>query len=741
MSSAKTIRHLVYAIKIGLFILPLLSLIVLDFLFFPFITGKNFFFRIIVEILFFLWVVVMVFDKKYRPKISPLFIAISATLGILVLATIFGENPYKSFWSNFERMEGLLTHIHLFLYFLILTSVFKTKKDWKLFFAVMLFVSLIVSGYGFLQYLGKLAIHQSNVRLDATLGNATYLAIFLIFHLFLIVLFVFWFRNFWLRIGLGLLFVFETFVMFLTATRGAILGFLAGLFLFALLMVVFSKKKSLRYGFLGIIVFLSLLVGSFFLFKDSGFIRKNHVFSRFATISLADATTESRFIIWGMSFEGFKEHPFLGWGSGNYNLVFNKYYKSKLWRQEPWFDRAHNIIFDWLISAGILGLLAYISIFITALYIMWRGYRKRCVALFESVAVTSVFAAYSFHNLFVFDNITSYFMFFSVLGFVQFVWPFAKGVEKSGSELELAASKGAQKEIGGFGYLSITLAFVLLVFSLYFVNLKPLMAANRLLDSLYLMKAGQPPDKVLESFDSIFALDTFGSGEAREQLSAYANQLVSSNSVSPDKKLEVLNKAIEEMEKQKKLTQNKDIRYLIMLSSLYNNKGDHDKALETVNRAIELSPNKQDIYFLKADIFLSKGDLGGAIKIMEKNYSLDPSYPAVSKSLAALYISSGKVEKGEGLLKKHFGKILMADKQLLNAYAKAEDYEKVRDIWLLFLKKEPNNIQYHFGLSATYLKLGKREKAIAELEKVAELDPKFKNQSQQIIEKIKKGEL
>ncbi|MBU2633559.1 hypothetical protein KJ751_03615, partial [Patescibacteria group bacterium] len=234
--SERSIRYIINTIKGGLFVLPLLSLIVVDFLFFPFITGKNFFFRIMVEILFFLWVFVAVFDKKYRPKKSPLLIAISATFFILVLATFFGENIYRSFWSNYERMEGLVGQLHIFAYFLILTSIFRLKKDWKRFFGVMIGVSFVATIYGFFQFFGKAAIHQSSTRLDATFGNATYLAIFIIFHLFLISLFLVWFRQKWIRISLGVLFALEALVMFLTATRGAILGFLGGLFLMGLLM-------------------------------------------------------------------------------------------------------------------------------------------------------------------------------------------------------------------------------------------------------------------------------------------------------------------------------------------------------------------------------------------------------------------------------------------------------------------------------------------------------------------------
>ena len=141
--SQKTIDIIVKIVKIGLFILPALSLIVagnffanmflpgVGDLFFPFITGKNFFFRIVVEILFALWAIAAIFDKKYRPRTSPIFWAVLAIVGVLTLSTIFGENPYRSFWSNYERMEGLVTHLHLLAYFIILICMFKNETDWR----------------------------------------------------------------------------------------------------------------------------------------------------------------------------------------------------------------------------------------------------------------------------------------------------------------------------------------------------------------------------------------------------------------------------------------------------------------------------------------------------------------------------------------------------------------------------------------------------------------------------------
>ena len=55
----------------GLFIIPFLTLHVADSYFFPYITGKNFDFRIIVDLVFVAWVVLALADAKYRPRFSP----------------------------------------------------------------------------------------------------------------------------------------------------------------------------------------------------------------------------------------------------------------------------------------------------------------------------------------------------------------------------------------------------------------------------------------------------------------------------------------------------------------------------------------------------------------------------------------------------------------------------------------------------------------------------------------------
>src|SRR4030042_5751432 len=90
--------------------------------FFPFVVSKTIFFRIIVDIIFIAYILLAVSNQKYRPRITPLTIAITLFLGVLVLTSIIGVNFERSFWSVFERMTGLLTFFHLFVFYIVLTS-------------------------------------------------------------------------------------------------------------------------------------------------------------------------------------------------------------------------------------------------------------------------------------------------------------------------------------------------------------------------------------------------------------------------------------------------------------------------------------------------------------------------------------------------------------------------------------------------------------------------------------------
>ena len=191
----KYLKNIIFA---GLFLVPFVPLLVSGSLFFPFITTKAFTWRIIVEIIFAAWLLLALLDVNYRPKKSFILYSIALLLVVIGLSNIFGVAPLKSLWSNFERMEGYLALVHLGMFFLVISTVFR-EADWKAWWNTSLVATFIMVLYCAFQLLGIKTINQGGVRVDGTLGNAIYLAVYMLFHMFIAGLFL-W-RN-WQNIAL-----------------------------------------------------------------------------------------------------------------------------------------------------------------------------------------------------------------------------------------------------------------------------------------------------------------------------------------------------------------------------------------------------------------------------------------------------------------------------------------------------------------------------------------------------------
>jgi tetratricopeptide (TPR) repeat protein/O-antigen ligase len=758
-------------------------------MFFPFITGKNFTFRILVEIIFAAWLLLVYYDASYRPKKNWVAIAVASFVGIVALADIFGINPFRSFWSNYERMEGLISLLHVAAYFFIVTTIVLTERLWEKFFHVLFGVNFFLTLYSLLQISGELAINQGSTRADATLGNATYFAVFLLINIFLL---AFWFvRNkgkgstdiyysafiglsllavFCLsravdatltlgtlgksflglsllglptvaylyymmrdnvnirRILYGVIFVLDLVAIYHTATRGAILGLIAGVALSAVLIAWFNREnRFVKNTAIGTIAGIMLFVGLFIALKNTSFVRESPVLTRFSSISLTEQTTKSRFMIWNMSWQGVKENPLLGWGQDNFISVFAKYYNPKMWSQEPWFDRSHNVFFDWLIAAGFLGLLAYLSMFGAAIYSLWKF--ASSFTLPEKSILTGLFGAYFFHNLFVFDNLVSYILFFSVLGFV--------GVMTGGSESDKENVKELPKkesEESLMGYVFIPALFIGFVFVMYFANVKPILASKALIQAISPhTEADGGLNKNFEYFEKTFAYNTFGSGEAREQLIQAALKVNQAN-VPGEVKQKIANLARTEMLKQ--IDQSPlDVRYPLFLGGLLNNYSQFGDAIIYLEKARTISPHKQQILFELGTAYINRKDFDKAIDVLKEAYESDPTYNDARIIYAASLIYGGKAKEAEALL----GEGVVIDNRLISAYAATGNYQRLRALLEEQLSRNPNDSQTLLTLAATYIQIGERTRAIQLIQKVIDLNPSFKEQGDYYINEIKAG--
>lgn len=730
---SQTEKTLSWILKGGLLLTPFLVFIVTRPLYFPFITGKNFIFRILIELLAVVWVYAALRFPSFRPRSSAIVWAVAAFIAVMGIATAFALSPYKSFWSDFERMEGYVGLLHLALYFLLLASAFTTNRDWRVFFHTSLGASVIVSLYAVLQLAGKLDIHQGGTRVDATLGNATYLAAYLLFHLFFLIWFFLRSDNSFLRSCYAAAFLLEAFILYHTATRGAILGFLGGLAILAVFLA-FSSRGIIRRAAIGALVVVVLVPALFFLARNTDVVRKSEVLERFASISLTETTTQSRFIIWKMALRGWQERPVLGWGQESFTYVFSKYYEPSLWRQEPWFDRAHNVFLDWLIAGGISGLASYLAMYAAAFWLLVRSFRKNMDSAKFGIVV-SLLAAHFFQNLFVFDNLMSYLLFFAVLAFAHHA---ASEPPTAGRQPVISPAFVIPSGVRLAASAIVVAAFVLIF---YFANLKPIMAAKVILDALKTAQSSQAAGKVEESiavFRKGLRLNTFGTTELREQVSQMVSPVIADSSLAEQDKAKFAEFAIQEMQKQTSEIPS-DIRARAFLATIYSSVGHSADAIATVNDVLRLNDRRPQFYFIAAEAYLKTSQNEQAVSALRRAYELAPDYPDAVANLGTVLILNGRESEAEDLMERHFGTRIPAEPRFAQAYAQRGDFKKSAAVWEELVKADPANAEYYANLGVAYARIGERNRAISAFEEAIRLEPAFKTRGEEFIKQLRSG--
>jgi O-antigen ligase len=654
-------KILKYAIWAGLYLTLIIPFIVFNNTFFPYITGKAFTFRIIVEIILGLWLVLIIKDEEFRPKWSWVLGAAGLFTFILLIADINAVAPFKAFWSNFERMEGWVTFIHLLAYFTVLGSMFNKEKLWLWFLRTNVSAGVILA----VTSIDK----ATETRFSGPLGNPIYIAVYFLFLFFFTLILLYkdvlvknltsWaiFRNvfanvlFYVYLAVSAL---SLFVVYRTS-RGALLGAIGGIFVGTILIAIFEKpartndivqsggeKKVIKHIALGGIVALIALIVIFLSVRDTQFVKNNATLSRFAQISWSNINGQARQLIWPMALKGFQEKPILGWGQEGFNYVFNKYYDPAMYGQESWFDRAHNAPLDFLVAGGILGFLSYLALFGSALYLLW--FRKNKLSITERALLTGLFAGYLFQAIFVFDNLISYVLFFTTLAYVH-----SRIVEDEKRKPVFSFLSNFVSNEEYQNYILIPAVVIVTAVGVYFINIPGIQANRTLIDGLRLIQGGQ----VLSSIEALklaLSYKTMGDAEVREQLISLTPSVLRSNGVDQKTKQDFLNLTFNEVENQIAIVPD-DARYYILAGSLLNGISNSEQALPYIKKAIELSPKKQAMRFELVQALYALGSSTEAMKEAKSAYELDERYDQAKQVYKATVENEIKVNlkfKAEG---------------------------------------------------------------------------------------------
>lgn len=755
-----------WLVRIGLWAIPLLPFYIASSMLFPFITGKNFTFRIIIEAIVPLWVGLAIMRPEFRPRLTTLVKTVTLLMVVLFLADLFGPNPYRSFFSNYERMEGFISFAHLYLYFLMLVSVFRNRRDWLVWFHVSIVASIAVSYIALLQHLGLRASPQGGFRVDSTIGNPTYLAAYLLFHVWLFALLM---KHFWpaqsadgrrnpgqtkkwiLEICYALVLLFEIAIIYFTATRGVVLALLVTAIPFSAL-AVFSwrrmfdnsgKEKEKETGrswtvgrkfaaaLLAAVILVPLV---FWLNRNSRFVQESQVLNRITNYSLHETTVTSRFLIWKMSWKGVLERPVLGWGQENYYLVFQKYYDPGLYGQEPWFDRSHNIIFDWLIHAGFVGLAAYLSIFGAVLWMIVAAIRRRALALWEGSVLVALFVSYFIQNIFVFDNLNTYLLFFAFLAYSQYV------CAPQNSKTEHARSSDGNF---GRGITAMTVLLALAGVTVYAWNLEPIYQSQALIDALRIGQSPQMADQLISQFKTALSYDSFGTTEVREQIGNAARQIVGNAQIPQADQKKMAEFAIAELQKEISIPA-PDTKHMLFLASVLDHglgldpayAGQSEKVLLDV---IKISPRKQIAYFELAQLYLATNHADRAVSALRSAWLLDTDFTQAGINLEIIGIVTGHKEViPEVRAKINHGTLDEQSVYRLGlAYQQAQDYASALPYYERLIKMAPNNPQYHATYAALLGFFHRVPEAEAQVREAARLDPSYAKEADQFIKSLR----
>ncbi len=742
----------------GIFLIPFVAFIIADGgsnhglyiplsnLFFPFITGKNFAFRILVELTVLFYVLLALREPKYRPRGGVVLWTVLAFVAWMAIATIFSVDPIKSFWSNFERMEGYLSLLHMLAWFVVAGAVLAAEHLWDRFFNVSIAASALMGFDALMQLFHWVPISsQSGPRVDTTFGNATYLAVYLLIHIFL-TLYMLARRGdkVWLQVFYGLALVLQVVGLYFTETRGALLGVVGGLIIAALWIVIRGRGAQLRQlrqtSIIGLCIIV-VLVGAFFALRSTSIVANSNTLKRLSDISLSDRTTQSRFLLWNMVLKGAEEKPVVGWGQENFSYVFNKYYDPKMYDQEQWFDRAHNEFLDWLIAGGIPAFVLYVALYGLGVYAIWRS--KLSVP--EQAALFGLLAAYAFNNLFVFDNLVSGLYFFLLLAYLHTL------TKREAPSLRLSQPVSDQL----MAIAAPVVAGVLLVGG-WALNAPGLARASVLLDALQTQKsvqnqqgisvaANRPSQENLVSFNQVLG-DTawpgnpLGKQEVVEQLFQFASRVAPQSGIDPQVKQTVFETTY--AAGSALMTQRQgDARLELFMAAFLLQFGQAQEALKHFQTALTLSPKKQQILMEIAGTYIQLGQPQLALATFKEAFDLEQNSDVARIYYAAGLYTVGQSAAADKLLSDRFGAPITDNDDLLRIFTDARLFDKAAAIWALRVEKNPKDVQTHLGYASALFASGNKAATIAELKKIEVLEPSAAGQMEQLIKQIQDGSL
>ncbi len=699
-------------------------------LLFPYITGKQIYFNILLEVLAVAWIALIVKYPEWRPKKSLISWGLLAYFAIVLVTCFTGVDFNLSFWGDIERMLGWFHLAHFLIFYFILITVMRRWQDWR----NLLIFSVAVAALNCIYGMGRTEAWM-------TIGNTAYVSGYLIFNMFFAVLLFLREPNKVWRWGYlaPLPLLLQAFVR--ADTTGAAVGMMAGIAVMFSVILLFAKDKRLRFGFLGAFIVLITLTSFLFANRQEPWLKNTTIGKILVDISFNKYTFQTRLISWRGAYRDFANHPLLGTGHGNYAVTFDKYFDPKFYthsESETYFDRAHNNLIDIVSTTGILGLIAYLSVFVAVAYYLIIAYRRDRLTLAEFSLLTGLITAYFVQNLAVFDSLATYIGLMITLGLISWL---GRAEEE---EIKAYNRPFENKEI-----VALAVAGILSLLVIYNYNYQVLQMLVGTIDG---QRSANNLDVATQVYRQALSYKTGLDRDSRTSLiRLYVGNLSALQKMERSKAEANLEYAIGLAQANVDYNPHDTLNQL-MLAQIYNLAADFysqdqakfDKHLklaeEAINKSIAASPGRVTNYYYQAQIYLNKKDMEQAIKTLEYAVSLNENYSESRCHLGKILLFYKQEERGLEEIGKCVdlgGAYRLSPaslvKSVINQFAAREEYDRVGKLFKQLIALEPNVADNYVNLAKLFKLIGDKEQAKAAAQKAAEIDPAIKDQAEQFI--------
>jgi len=156
--------------------------------------------------------------------------------------------------------------------------------------------------------------------------------------------------------------------------------------------------------------------------------------------------------------------------------------------------------------------------------------------------------------------------------------------------------------------------------------------------------------------------------------------------------------------------------------------GDIEKALDSLNRSIDINPLYWKAYFNTGAVYQMMGDNTMAIRNYKKAIVLKGSDPEPYINLGIIYRHYGQPELAVEYFREAINRDIHAVKaytNLGNFYFETKEYDMAFQVYNMGLKNNPDNVDILYNMANSYKEMGEKHTAIAYYRRVISLDKRY----------------